>query len=289
MSYELEAGYIYDLYVERTTDIGYRLTNGSEDVFLHEKEATEKLRIEDEVTVFLYNDHTGRLAATMTLPIVSGESFAWLKVVGVHRKYGVFLDIGIQKDMLLSRDDLPENYASWPTEGDELYCTLATDKKDRLFAKLATFFDIEDMSVAATDEMYNTNVTGTIYKVVEEGASMITENRVLGFIHESEMNGVVRLGQKLEGRVIMVKDDGTVNLSLLPRKQERLDHDAQYIYEFLQNNDGKMLYGDKSSPESIKPIFNMSKGAFKRALGTLMKQGKIEQKDGWTYLKNEEN
>lgn len=68
----------------------------------------------------------------------------------------------------------------------------------------------------------------------------------------------------------------------LPRKHERLSNDAQQILTYLQDVGGKMPFGDKSSPEEVQEMFNMSKGAFKRALGTLMKAGKIKQQDGWT-------
>ena len=96
-----------------------------------------------------------------------------------------------------------------------------------------------------------------------------------------------RLGEKVEGRIIDVKEDGTVNVSLIPRKQEAMDEDAEIILAYLASRNGTMPYGDKSAPEDIQERFNLSKASFKRALGRLMKEGKVYQEDGWTYLKAE--
>ena len=75
-----------------------------------------------------------------------------------------------------------------------------------------------------------------------------------------------------------------MNGSLLPRKHERLSDDAEQVLAYLQDVGGRMPFGDKSSPDEIKDMFNMSKASFKRALGTLMKERKITQKDGWTEI-----
>ncbi|RKJ44084.1 DNA-binding protein, partial [Butyricicoccus sp. 1XD8-22] len=104
------------------------------------------------------------------------------------------------------------------------------------------------------------------------------------FVHNSEMESEPRLGQEVTIRVIDVKEDGSLNGSMLPRKHERLSSDAEQILEYLNSVGGKMPFSDKSTPEEILEMFKMSKGAFKRALGSLMKAGKIQQKDGWTEI-----
>lgn len=114
---------------------------------------------------------------------------------------------------------------------------------------------------------------------------MISETGIRGFIHSSERKEEPRLGEKLTARVIKVKEDGSVNLSLLPRKQDALSVDAEQILTYMRTRNGAMPFWDKSDPEDIKERFNMSKAAFKRALGHLMKQDKIYQEEGWTYEK----
>ena len=104
------------------------------------------------------------------------------------------------------------------------------------------------------------------------------------FVHESERATEPRLGQDVNVRIIDVKDDGSMNGSLLPRKHERISDDAQKILTYLEEVGGKMPFGDKSSPEEIQEMFHVSKAAFKRALGTLMKARKIKQQNGWTEL-----
>ncbi|HET6872008.1 MAG TPA: S1-like domain-containing RNA-binding protein, partial [Sporolactobacillaceae bacterium] len=135
----LSAGQKMTLEVARETPFGHFLTNGSEDVLLHKKEQTKELQIGDSVEVFLYTDHQGRLAATMAMPILDKETYNWVEVVEVHRKYGVFVNVGMAKDVLVSRDDLPDSYDEWPIRGDRLYCTMKVDRKGRLFAEMATF------------------------------------------------------------------------------------------------------------------------------------------------------
>ena len=94
------------------------------------------------------------------------------------------------------------------------------------------------------------------------------------------MTAEPRLGQDVTVRIIDVKEDGSLNGSLLPRKHERLGEDAEKIFAYLESVGGKMPFGDKSTPEEIQEMFGMSKGAFKRALGTLMKAKKIKQQEG---------
>ena len=96
-----------------------------------------------------------------------------------------------------------------------------------------------------------------------------------------------RLGEKVEGRIIDIKEDGTINVSLLARKEEALDLDAERIYEYLLSRNGAMPFSDKSMPEEIQERFQLSKGAFKRALGKLLKEGQIYQEDNWTYVKKD--
>lgn len=284
----LEAGTVVQLFEAREVPFGYFLTDGEEDVLLHHTEVPHDFDSQEEQTVFLYQDHEGRLAATLTIPEVRQGHFGWAEVVEVKENLGVFIHIGLQKDILVSKDDLPELFRLWPAKGDKLYCSLKTDKKNRLFGKLAVEDDIRKLAKLADKNIFNKNVKGTVYRLLLEGSNIITEEGYLGFIHESERTREPRLGQLVEGRVIGVKEDGSINLSLLPRAYEVIDEDAERIYSYLISRGGNMPYGDKSLPEDIKARFQMSKGSFKRALGKLMKERMVIQKDGWTHLVDHE-
>ncbi|WP_078548176.1 CvfB family protein [Litchfieldia alkalitelluris] len=285
---ELQAGTVVSLMVDRDAPFGYFLTNGEEDVLLHSKEINDEFNEDDRNTVFLYQDHQGRLAATMKIPTVQQGAYDWVEVVEVKPSLGVFVDIGISKDILVSKDDLPGVEHIWPAKGDKLYCSLKLDKRGRLFGKLATEDVIRDIAKPATKKDFNRNIKGHVYRLLLVGSFVVTEEGFIGFIHESERRREPRLGELVEGRVIDVKEDGSVNLSLLGRTHELLDDDASEIYSYMEARGGAMPFGDKSDAEDIAERFKMSKGAFKRALGRLMKEGKVYQEEGWTYFKKEE-
>ncbi|MCH1625840.1 CvfB family protein [Ferdinandcohnia quinoae] len=284
---ELIPGTVVTLDVDREAPFGYFLTNGEEDVLLHNNEITEEFDLGDELTVFLFQDHQGRLAASMKIPTAQLNAYDWVEVVEVKRELGVFVNIGINKDILVSKDDLHEIWDLWPEQGDRLYCSLKTDKNGRLFGRLATEDVIRTISKNAERKDYNKNITGTVYRLLLVGSFIISDEGYIGFIHESQRKREPRLGEKVQGRIIDVKEDGSVNVSLLARGHEVIGDDAEQIYSYMESRGGAMPYWDKSDAEEIKIRFNMSKSAFKRALGNLMKVGKVYQEEGWTYFKKE--
>ncbi|MEH7113047.1 S1-like domain-containing RNA-binding protein [Neobacillus niacini] len=287
MSLQELIGQTVTLTVARTTDFGYFLSDGNEDVLLHINEADREYELDEKVDVFLYVDSEGRTSASTTIPEIAIGKYAWLKVVDSNPNVGVFLDIGLKKDLLLGIDDLPVHKSVWPKEGDLVYVTLRVNNNYLLYAKLATDPIIESISTKATRADFNKNIQGHIYRTAKVGSWIYTIEGYKGFIHESQRQKEPRLGQKVEGRIIDVKEDGTVNVSLLARKQESQDSDSERILEYLNSRNGAMPFNDKSMPEEIQERFQLSKGAFKRALGKLMKEGRVYQEGSWTYLKND--
>ncbi|MBT2756429.1 S1-like domain-containing RNA-binding protein [Mesobacillus foraminis] len=285
MSLNEYTGRMATLKVARISDFGYFLTDGEEDVLLHKNDTDREFEEGDEVSVFLYVDSRGRLSATTTTPAVTVGEYSWVPVVDVNPGTGVFLDIGIKKDILLGKDDLPVFESVWPSKGDLVYITLRVNRNNLIYARLASDQVIQEISVPATTKDFNKNVHGHIYRTARVGSWMLTAEGYKGFIHESQRRTEPRVGEKVEGRIIDVKEDGTVNISLLPRKQEALDTDSEKIMEYLESRNGAMPYSDKSMAEDIMDRFGLSKSSFKRALGRLMKEGKVYQDKGWTYKK----
>ncbi|WHY68334.1 S1-like domain-containing RNA-binding protein [Neobacillus sp. SuZ13] len=275
------------LTVARKASFGYFLTDGNEDVLLHFNQAHQEFEEDDQVEVFLYVDSEGRISASTNIPDVAVGHYAWVKVTDSNPRIGVFLNIGLPKDILLGIDDLPVHKSVWPQPGDLVYITLKLSSNYLLYAKLATDPVIESISVKATRANFNKNVQGHIYRTAKVGSWIYTIEGFKGFIHESQRQQEPRIGEKVEGRIIDVKEDGTINVSLLARKEETQDVDAERIYEYLMSRNGAMPYNDKSMPEDIKDRFNLSKGAFKRALGKLMKEGRVYQEGNWTYVKKD--
>ncbi|SFL45081.1 hypothetical protein SAMN04487943_101616 [Gracilibacillus orientalis] len=276
-----QIGTIQTLEVLRKIDTGYVL---EDDILLHHNETDSELEAEQFVDVFLYQDKKGQTVATTQLPTIPIDAYGWSEVVEVLPHLGVFVNIGTSKEILVSKDDLPLFEDVWPAIGDELYVTLGKDQKGRLLALPATEGVFEREFELAPDDLLNARISGRIYRTDREGSACITEEGYRGFIHHTERKEEPRLGELVEGRVIEVKRDGTLNVSLRPLKQHSMGEDADAILARLEESNGVIPFSDKSDPEDIRGTFNISKAAFKRALGKLMKERKIEQRDGKTYL-----
>lgn len=236
----------------------------------------------DMVKGLAYLDHKQKLRLT-TKAEVSKKNFDWGQVTEVRRDLGVFLDLGLpDKEVVVSLDILPEMKELWPKKGDKLYVTLTVDKKDRIWAVPAEPHVFQKMAGPAYDNMQNQQLRAIVYRLKLSGTFVyLPDNNMLGFIHPSERFTEPRLGQELTARVVGYREvDRTLNLSLKPRSFEMLENDAQMILTYLQGQGGFMTLNDKSSPDEIKATFGISKGQFKKALGGLMKVGKIKQ-DGF--------
>lgn len=281
---QLEAGMTLVMTVSRKTEIGYFLREGKDEVFLHKNEAHGPLDMDEEVEVFLYHDHENRLAATMDLPYVAMGEYGWLEVVDLSSRMGVFLDNGINKHLLVFIDDLPKLRDEWPRPGDRLLVTLKKDKQGRLLANPVTEQEVLQFSVQAEASMKNKNVEATVYKVIAAGALLLTEDDHIMFIHRDEMTERMRLGQTVRCRVSFVREDGRLNGSMRERKEVQYGEDAEKLLRYLSNRDGAMPYTDKTDADIIQEKFQMSKSSFKRALGKLMKERRVEQVDGWTKV-----
>ena len=222
------------LQIENEMEYGYFLTDGEDSVLLHRSEMTEDLDDRDEVEVYLYVDHEERLAATMKIPTINAHTYGWVEVVDVVEDMGAFVDVGLSKDALVATEHLPPFEEAWPKKGDKLYCMLKVTSYGRMFAKPATEDVISELFTEAPETLMNKEITGTIYRLIATGSFMLTDTGVRGFIHRTERKEEPILGSTVTGRVIAVKEDGTVNVSLLPRKQDALSVDAEEILTYMR-------------------------------------------------------
>ncbi|MFT8364230.1 MAG: S1-like domain-containing RNA-binding protein [Sporolactobacillus sp.] len=280
----LQPGTLVSLKMTHAAPFGFFLTNGTDEILMHTNDALGTIKEGDTVQVFLFCDHQGRVAATQKIPTIQIGHYDWATAVSMHKKYGVFLDIGINKDILLSKDDLPDEWPDWPKAGDRVYCSLTLDKKNRLFAKLADESIISLIAHRASESARNQEVDAVVYRAVADGFHILTEESMWrGFLHEQEALGRLRIGQRIHCRVIDCKENGSVNVSMRPRSFEKIEVHAASILDYIEARDGAMPYSDKSTAEDIAARFQMSKGDFKKALGRLMKEKKVRQENGWTY------
>lgn len=285
---EMVSGEIVDLQVKSQESSKWILSNGEVDVPINESEAPEGVQEGDTIKVFLFKDRRGNLSATSALPHVTKGTYGWAKVIKMDEREGAVVDIGSAREVIVKPSDLPLLKELWPETGDHLYMTLRTDFHGDLFGRLATEDRVAETFVEAPTSLMNENLKARAYRLLPIGSFLITVPQGYRvFVHHTEQMAEPRLGEEVDVRVIGVKEDGSLNGSMLPRKQERMMDDAETLYRYLQDVGGKMPFTDKSSPDEIYDMFNLSKASFKRALGKLMKEKKIEQKDGWTFVKSD--
>ena len=282
---KLQSGFTAEVEVIGQVGSRWVLKGNEEDIMMNFSDATEEVQVGETVHVFLYANRRGELTATMQMPSMTGDTFGWAKVIRVDETEGVYVDIGSSFEVLVNGADMPQIRKLWPKPGDELYMTLRTDLGGGIFGRLATEERVLDHYTKAESALYNANLTARAYRLLPVGSFMLTipENYRI-FIHNTEQQSEPRLGQEVAVRVIEVHDDGTLNGSMMPRVEERLSGDAEVLFNYLNDVGGRMPFTDKSSPDEIQEMFSMSKGAFKRALGRLMKERRIIQEDGWTTL-----
>lgn len=280
----IEVGTMHTMEVTRSTVKGYEVTKRNETAKLAIEDLTEEIAIGDLIDVFVYHDKEDKLNATMNVPEVTTDSFGWAKVIQIVPHLGAFVNFGLPNEVLVPHDALPAYRSVWPKHGDELYITLTHDRRGRMLAKLASEFTFDGLYDFGGDTPVNTVVEGKIIRVDREGSVLITTDNLRGFIHNTEMDREPRIGQFVEGRVIEAKEDGSINVSLLPLKHERIDTDADKITAYIEEAGGSMSFTDKSDADQIRSTFHMSKSSFKRALGRLMKNRLIKQEDGKTIL-----
>lgn len=240
----------------------------------------------DAVEGFGYVNQKQEPSFTTEIPKSRIDHYAFGTVTGTRKDLGAFVDIGLRdKEIVVSLDELPTIRELWPKKGDKLMIAVRVDDKDRLWGELADEKIFKALSKRGKEDLKNANVAGTVYRLKLAGTYLLTDDFYIGFIHPSERYQEPRLGEQVAARVIGVRPDGVLNLSLKPRAHEAISDDAAMILTFLERaEDNRIPFTDKSDPEEITQTFGISKGQFKRALGNLMKQGKIRQTDGYTYL-----
>lgn len=281
-------GTVQTVKVEKKITNAFLLKVGDKEVVLPDEEVDQEIDINDTLQCFIYEDKKGKTVATLEIPEVTNETYGWAEVVEVIPNMGVFVDIGLNdKDILVSSDHLPLLKTVWPKEGDFLFVSLELDKKGRLLAEPISEQEVINDLEPAPDNLLHQEATARVYRSTKAGSAVLTGEGYRGFVHPTERKEEPRLGETITGRVIDIKDDGTINLSLRPLKQEGMREDAEVIYDYLLENDGVMFLHDKSDPEDIRNAFKISKSAFKRALGQLLKERKIIQKDGKTVINHD--
>ena len=274
---------VAELTAVRESELGVFLDaetgNTSDDILLHHVQQTAPVKIGDRVRVFLYLDPKRRLTASMRTPRMKEGQVARLRVINVTKE-GAFLDVGAERGIFLPYAGMRGR----PQIGETVWAKLYTDKSGRLAVTMEVEDELRRASRPAEGVHIGDRLKGSVYNITERGAFLFTDDRYIVFIDHREIPKRPRVGETVEMRVTYVREDGRLNASLRPPKEAAQREDADRLLTLLNEHNGRMPYTDVSSPEIIQDRFHISKAAFKRALGRLLKDGLIEQRDGWTYL-----
>lgn len=273
----IELGNYNTLKILRSTSVGLFL--GDEDVddlLLPTKYVPEEFEIGGELNVFCYLDNEERPIATTIRPYIKRNDFGYLRVAEIN-DYGAFMDWGLEKHLLVPfrEQRIKMNPGQWYV----VHCYL-DEKSFRLVAttRLNKFLDNEPVGLAVSDE-----VTLLVSRKSDLGWDVIVNNRHKGLVFENEVFQRVEIGYFLPGFVKNVRPDGKLDIILQPLGVKVLEPAAQMIYDKLIAAEGVLRVHDKSDPEDIKAMFQMSKKTFKKAIGTLYRDRKIEIREDGIY------
>lgn len=261
-----------ELVIVKKVEFGVYLAVSFEDaaehVLLPVKQVPEGSSVGDRVEVFVYRDSKDRMIATVNEPKLLMGQTAELTVAQVG-KFGAFLDWGLEKDLLLPFKEQRGRVR----QGDKVLVSLYIDKSSRLCATMNVY------EALRTDSPYGAEdrVRGRVYELSDNfGAFVAVDNQYSGLIPRKELYGTVEPGTDVEARVVRVREDGRLDLSIREKAYLQMDVDAEKVLALLDSYEGALPFSDKAAPEVIKHETGMSKNEFKRAVGRLLKQGKIE-------------
>lgn len=278
----IEIGKYNKLTVVRKSDLGYMLTDGVDEILMHFKESSKELNDNDTVTVYVYTDKENRKTATMNEPVLIMDKPNFAEVVNVIEGVGVFVKNNTPKDLLISKDYLPYDSNEWPILGDKVFASLKI-KKDSLVAKPVNRFDVLSLK-SKTRYSEQEMVEAYVLRIAEKGIGFITNDLIYVFVPNTQLRGKYRLGQSVSLTITKMMD-GEAYGTLNAHKEVLMDEDKETILNYLKEHHGVMKLTAKSSSEEVERLFNMSRKAFKRALGGLYKEELVEFDEDKTFLK----
>ncbi len=278
----IEVGRKQTLAVIKKVDFGVYLGESAdspreEQVLLPKSQIPENIRVGENLNVFIYRDSSDRLIATVKEPLLEVGKTALLTVKQVT-KIGAFLDWGLEKDLLLPYREQTVQVK----EEDQVLCALYVDKSGRLCATMKLYHYLSTRPPYSVGD----EVKGRVYEISRNfGVFVAVDDKYSALIPAAEVKHAYTPGEVLSLRVTDVKEDGKMNVSDRQKAYLQLGADGEAILRELEKQGGSIPFDDKSDPEKIKEVFGISKAAFKRALGHLYKDGRVELMEGCTILK----
>ncbi len=238
------------------------------DILLPKKEILETDKVDDEIEVFVYKDNQSRFVATRKKTKISLGKLETLEVMDIS-KIGAFLDWGLEKELFL-----PFKEQTMKLEkGRKYLVALYIDKSERLCATMK----IRDYLTSDSPYKEGEWVEGIVYSIHKDyGAFVAVDKKYDAMIENKDIIGVLEIGEPINFRISKVKKDGRLNLVLKNLSHVEINDNAEILFNIIKNRGGFLDLNDKSEPEKIKEICGMSKSSFKKAVGRLLKNKKIQ-------------
>ena len=268
---------------DNDTDPGVRHAGDIDgEILLPKGEMTARLQKGDITECFIYLDSEDRPVATMKRPLITLGQTAVLTCLEVT-KIGTFLDWGLKKDLFLPYKEQTRR----PNKGSRVLVALYIDKSGRLCATMKLYKYLKNDSPYKTGDM----VLGRVYETGrEEGAHVAVDSMYRALIPKKDLVSEVNVGDEIRLRVARVLADGKLVLAMRDPSHVQIFADCELILSRLEKAPGSFLpVGDKTDTDVIRRTFGMSKNSFKRAVGHLMKEGKITQTSSGIQLLSEDD
>ena len=278
----IEIGKYNELEYKRKTVAGLILGDEYEEVLLPFNYSPKNVEPGDTLRVFVYLHQDGRVVATTQTPFASAEEFAYLKVIEVT-DIGAFMDLGIDKDLFV-----PKSEQKRPMHISERHVVYVyvDERNNRLLgsSKLTNYVEVEDFDVAVGDE-----VDLLIFDQSELGYSAIINQKYMGLLYRNELYEKLEIGERRKGYIKKIREENLIDLSLQPQGYKHILDTKDALLNKLEENNGRLDLGDKSSPDEIYKKLNISKKAFKKTIGGLYKDRLVEIGDYEIKLIKEKN
>lgn len=275
----LEIGNYNKLKVVKEVPFGMYLESEKGEILLPSKYIPEGTQVGDEVTVFIYKDSEDRLIATNLTPNGVVGDFAGMTVKEVNEK-GAFLDWGLEKDLMVP---FKEQHIPMKAGQDYVVRICLDPRNERIIgvSKLAPFLSKNFSELSEGQE-----VDLLIYEYTDLGIMAIVNKKYRGMLYRNEVFADLRVGQKVKGYVKKIREDEKLDLTLYKHGYENVLDAKDVILQKLKINNGWLKLHDDSTPEAIRDELQMSKKAFKKAIGGLYKEGLVELTPEGVKLKN---
>lgn len=269
--------------IQRRTDNGFYLTEAGEgnppdEVLLPNKFITPEMKLNDIIRVFLYKDSEDRPVATTQNPkaVVGEANYLFVKEVN---NIGAFLDWGLDKDLFLPYREQAESVEPGRHYLVYVYFDYAS-KRISATTNLNKFIKNREVNLQPNQE-----VDILITYENETGIRVIVNNMHWGMLFKNEIFGTINKGERMKGFVKKVREDGKIDIALQKQGIAAARESKDMILNLLKENKGILKLSDNSSPDEIYRQLGMSKKNFKKTVGMLFKEGKLELGDDYIRLR----